>query len=159
MRQIYLDYNATTPVAESVCDAIVPFLREHFGNPSSGHALGRACAEAISESRECVAALLGASPDEIVFTGCGTESNNLAIRGVMTSFANAGHLIISAIEHPAVVEPALHLRSLGYDVSIAPCDEQGVVSPESVEQLFRDDTKLVSIMHANNEIGTLQTDQ
>ena len=162
MQQIYLDYNATTPVAEQVSTAIIPFLTDHYGNPSSSHVLGLTCAEALWEAREQLAALLGSDPDEIIFTGSGTESNNLAIKGVMLQpdttgrIPCEGHLIVTSIEHPAVVEPARYLKRLGLDVSIAKCDRHGVVRPEEIESLIRDDTKLVSVMHANNEIGTLQ---
>lgn len=162
MQQIYLDYNATTPVDPQVSEAIIPFLTDHFGNPSSSHVLGLTCAEAMWEAREQVASLLGADPDEIVFTGSGTESNNLAIKGVMLQpdatgrIPCEGHLIISNIEHPAVVEPARYLKRLGLDVSMARCDRNGIVRPEAIEELVRNDTKLVSVMHANNEIGTVQ---
>ncbi len=158
MRLIYADYNATTPISPSVQEAMMPFLTEHFGNPSSGHALGRACHEAIEDARSQVALLLGAESDEIVFTSGGTESNNLALKGVMLRDApNAdGHLIISSIEHPAIVQPAKFLERLGYDVTVVGCDRQGVVSPQAVEAALRPNTRLVSIMHANNEIGTIQ---
>lgn len=157
MRQIYLDYNATTPVAPSVVEAMTPFLNTHYGNPSSAHALGRAAKEAIEDARIKVAGLLGCDQEEIVFTGCGTESNNLAIKGVMLQGTpGSGHIVISAIEHPAVVEPVRFLERMGYDVSIVACDENGVVRPESVEAELRTNTRLVSVMHANNEIGTIQ---
>jgi cysteine desulfurase len=120
MRQIYLDYNATTPIAPSVQEALLPFLAEHYGNPSSSHSLGRACHEAIEDSRDRVALLLGADRDEIVFTGGGTESNNLALKGIMMARGPVfdGHLVISAIEHPAIAEPAKYLEKLGCRVSI-----------------------------------------
>lgn len=158
MKRIYLDYNATTPVAPSVVDAMQPFLTQHYGNPSSSHALGRASAEAIEDARVQVAGLLGCGQDEVVFTSGGTESNNLALKGVMlrNSSAAGGHLIISQFEHPAVSAPAQFLERLGFDVTLVPCDSNGVVQPESVEAAIRPDTRLVSIMHANNEIGTIQ---
>lgn len=158
MRHIYLDYNATTPIAPSVQEAMAPFLAEHFGNPSSEHALGRAAHEALEDARSQVARLLGAEPDEIVFTGGGTEASNLALKGAMWRHAplGQGHLVISALEHPATVEPARYLERLGYDLSIVPCNRQGVVDPAEVEAALRDDTVLVSIMQANNEIGTIQ---
>lgn len=158
MRTIYLDYNATTPVAPSVQEAMLPFLTEHYGNPSSRHALGRACHEAVEDARGQVATLLGADREEIVFTSGGTESNNLALKGVLLldSPSAGGHLVISALEHPAVVEPARFLERLGYDVTVVGCDRQGVVDPDAVEAALRPDTRLVSIMHASNEIGTLQ---
>src|SRR5262245_17283767 len=157
MRLIYLDYNATTPIAPAVQEAMLPFLAEHYGNPSSGHSLGRACHEAVEDARLRVAQLLGADSDEIVFTSCGTESNNLALKGVALRAARGGtgHLVISALEHPAVAQPAAFLERLGYTVSVVPCDTRGVVDPLAVHSALRRDTVLVSIMHANNEIGTI----
>ena len=158
MRSIYLDYNATTPIAPAVQEAMLPFLAEHFGNPSSHHTLGRACHEAVEDARLRVARLLGADRDEIVFTSGGTESNNLAVKGVVfrRAPAAAGHLIVSAIEHPSVMEPAQYLDSLGYGLTVVGCDSQGVVDPASVEAAIRPDTVLVSVMHANNEIGAVE---
>ena len=158
MRQIYLDYNATTPIAPSVLEAMQPFLTGHFGNPSSDHAMGRAVAEGIEDARTQVAGLLGCDREEIVFTCGGTESNNMALKGVMFSdhLPGDGHLIISSIEHPAIVEPARFLERLGFDVTVVGCDSQGVVQPTEIERAIRKDTRLVSIMHANNEIGTIQ---
>ncbi len=158
MRSVYLDYNATTPIAPAVQEAMLPFLAEHFGNPSSDHALGRASHEAVEDARLRVARLLAADREEIVFTSGGTESNNLALKGVALRYAPAatGHLVISAIEHPAVAEPARYLESLGYGLTIVPCDSQGVVDPAVVDAAVRPDTVLVSVMHANNEIGTVE---
>lgn len=158
MRQIYLDYNATTPVAPSVLEAMLPFFKQHYGNPSSGHAFGRACNEAIEDARSQVAALLGATSEEIVFTSGGTESNNLALKGVMLRDVPVlkGHLVISAIEHPSVVAPARFLERLGFRLTIVTCDENGIVSPDAVEAVLRNDTLLVSVMHANNEVGVVQ---
>lgn len=157
VRQIYLDYNATTPIAPSVVESMTPFLSGHFGNPSSAHSMGRAAKEAIEDSRVKIAGLLGCDRTEIVFTSGGTESNNFAIKGVMLQSQPVdGHLVISAIEHPAVVEPARFLERLGFEVSIVPCDEHGFVHPSSIESALRPNTRLVSVMHANNEIGTIQ---
>ncbi len=158
MRQIYLDYNATTPIAAGVQEAILPFLAEHFGNPSSSHSLGRAAHEAVEDARGHVAALLGADADEIVFTSGGTESNNLALKGILQrhSFGGEGHIIISGIEHPSVVAPAQYLERMGYDVTVLPVSGQGLVQANAVRAALRGDTVLVSVMHANNEIGTLQ---
>lgn len=157
---IYLDYNATTPVAPEVLDAMLPWLREQFGNPSSSHAYGRRAAQAVVTAICQVAELIGAKPDEIVFTGCATESNNLALLGTARSVIENGspkrHIVISAVEHPAVMAPAMQLRAQGWDVTVLPVDALGRVSAEQVANALRDDTALVSIMHANNEVGTLQ---
>ena len=157
MRQIYLDYNATTPIAPSVLEAMQPFLTGHYGNPSSAHALGRGAKEAIEDSRSKIGNMIGCDTGEIVFTSGGSESNNLAIKGVMFSHApEDAHIIISAIEHPAVTEPANFLRRLGYEVSVAPCDADGIVQASSVSDLMQPNTRLVSVMHANNETGVVQ---
>ncbi len=159
MKRIYLDYNATTPVAPSVVDAMRPFLAEQFGNPSSSHVFGKAAAQAVIESREHVSNMIGAYPEEIVFTSGGTESINLAIKGLcFRRMMNdqRGHVIISEIEHPATAAPAAFIETLGFDVSRCGCDAHGVVAPDEVESLFRDDTFLVSLMHANNETGCIQ---
>jgi cysteine desulfurase len=154
---IYLDYNATTPVAPEVADAMHPFLREAFGNPSSSHWYGRRASEAVEDARKHVATLIGAQPNEIVFTGCATEANNLALRGVANALENhRRHIVVSAIEHPAVLEPAAWLRARGWAVSVVPVDGNGLVDPADVQAALRDDTALVSIMHANNEVGTIQ---
>jgi cysteine desulfurase len=156
-RSIYLDYNATTPVAAEVVEAMLPFLAEQYGNPSSSHAHGRNAAQAIREARKSVALLLGAAADEIVFTGSATEANNLALLGVARALAGAKrHLVVSAVEHPAVIEPARHLQSVGWDLSVIPVDAYGRVDPAEVAAALRPDTALVSIMHANNEVGTIQ---
>jgi cysteine desulfurase len=158
MRQIYLDYNATTPIAPSVQESMLPFLAEHYGNPSSSHSLGRACHEAIEDARDRVAAVMGAVSDDIIFTSGGTESNNLALLGVMMARAPDfdGHLVISSLEHPAIAEPARYLEKLGCRVSVVPCNRHGIVEPDAVAAVLDNDTKLISIMHANNEIGTVQ---
>ena len=158
MRWIYLDYNATTPIAPSVQEAMLPFLAERYGNPSSNHVLGRVCQEALEDARSQVASLLGADRDEIIFTSGGTEANNLAIKGVLLKHGRSGggHLVLSAIEHAAVIEPARFLERLGYDVTLVGCNRQGVIDPRSVAAALRHDTLLVSVMHANNEIGSIQ---
>lgn len=154
---IYLDYNATTPIAPEVFDAMAPFLREHFGNPSSSHPYGRRAAEAVARARDEVAALLGAQAEEIVFTGCATEANNLALRGVARALRHKGrHLIISAVEHPSLQAPAERLRTEGWEVTTLPVDDYGRVAPQQLAAALRGDTVLVSVMHANNEVGTLQ---
>lgn len=154
---IYLDYNATTPVAPEVLEAMLPWLREQFGNPSSTHPYGRRAAQAIATARRQVAELIGAQPQEIVFTGCATEANNLALLGVARALGTSGrHLVISAIEHPAVMAPAMVLREQGWDVTVIPVDGYGRISLEALTQSLRVETALVSVMHANNEVGTVQ---
>jgi cysteine desulfurase len=156
-RPVYLDFNATTPVAPQVLDAMLPFLREHFGNPSSTHAFGRRAAEAVAEARERVARLIGARPVELVFTGCATEANNLALMGAALAMPpGKRHLVVSAVEHPAVMAPAQQLRKQGWELTVVPVDGTGRVSVQSVVDALRVDTALVSVMHANNEVGTLQ---
>mgnify|MGYP002624301169 CR=1 FL=1 len=159
MRPLYLDYNATTPVDEEVCQAMLPYFTRHFGNPSSSHLLGKAALAAVEDARTRVADLLGAERDEIVFTAGGTESNNLAILGTMllTPASPRRHLVVSALEHPAVLEPARRLETLGCSVTIVPCTPEGLVDPAAVEAAISVDTALVSIMHANNEVGTIQS--
>lgn len=161
MAPIYLDYNATTPLDPAVIDAMQPYLREHFGNPSSAHAYGRAAGEAVARSRSQVAALLGAQPEEIVFTGSGTEANNLAIKGVALRAmgeraASDLHIITSAIEHPATLESCAFLERLGCRITRLPVDRDGVVDLEALERALEIPTLLVSVMHANNEVGTIQ---
>jgi cysteine desulfurase len=158
VRHLYFDYNATTPIAPVVQQAMLPFLAEQYGNPSSSHALGRAAHEAIEDAREYLGSLIGCDPDELVFTSGGTESNNLAIKGVAFNHnpAEGGHFVISAIEHPSVVEPIRFLERFGFDVTLVPVTGQGVVQPTAVRKAIRSDTVLVSVMLANNEIGTLQ---
>ena len=154
---IYLDYNATTPMASEVVEAVQPYLREHFGNPSSAHVYGAPGRRAIQTAREAIAALLGAAPDEILFTSGGTESNNLAIKGVVRAKGARGdHVITSAIEHPAVAEVCRWLVEQGFRVTVLPVDAHARVRPADLEAAIDPDTVLVSIMHANNEVGTMQ---
>jgi cysteine desulfurase len=154
---IYLDNNATTPVAPEVADAIEPFLRTHFGNPSSSHVYGRQAHQAVERAREHVATLIGASATEIVFTGCATEANNLAVFGVAKALrTKRKHVVTCAIEHPAVLHPCLRLQDEGWDVTILPVDGDARVHLGALASALRDDTALVSIMHANNEVGTVQ---
>lgn len=154
---IYLDYNATTPIEPAVLDAMLPYLRTHFGNPSSDHIYGYRAREAIAAARAQLAAALGARPDEVIFTGGGSEANNLALYGVAaTRRAHGAHIITSAIEHPAVREPLHTLERQGYRVTTVPVDSDGRVDPAQVAAAITSDTILVSIMHANNEVGTLQ---
>lgn len=154
---IYLDYNATTPVAPEVADAIEPFLRDQFGNPSSSHYYGRQAREAVDYARAQVATLIGADSSEVLFTGCATEANNLAILGVARALRDKHrHIITSTIEHPAVMQPCLRLRKEGWKVTIVPADGAARVDLDAVARALGSETALVSIMHANNEVGTLQ---
>ncbi len=156
-RQVYFDHAATTPVKREVLDAMMPYFSEAYGNPSSIYALGRKSRKAIEEAREKVAGVLNADPSEIFFTGSGTEADNWAIKGVAYANAKKGkHIITSAIEHHAVLHTCNYLESEGYEVTYLPVDADGLVSPEDVEKAIRPDTILVSIMTANNEIGTIQ---
>ena len=155
---IYLDYNATTPVDPQVVAAMLPYLQTQFGNPSSAHIYGRSAHEAVAQARRQVSDLLGCAPDEIIFTGGGSESDNLAIRGLALGPTRRGkHLITQATEHPAVLNACAALRRLhGFEIAILPVDSYGQISLADLEAALRDDTLLVSIMHANNETGTLQ---
>lgn len=155
---IYLDHNATTPVAPEVVQAILPFLHESFGNPSSAHAYGQEAAKALAHARGQVARLIGAEDDEILFTANATEANNMALLGVASAMESTSrrHIVISAIEHPAVMQPALQLRARGWEVSIVPVDTSGRVLVSSLAEVLRADTALISVMHANNEVGTIQ---
>src|SRR5262245_46800533 len=164
MKPIYLDYNATTPLDPAVVDAMLPTLREGFGNPSSTHAFGKAAHDAVERARAHVASLLGCQPDEVVFTGGGTEASNHALKGVVFArlrgfFArrrSAPHLVISAFEHPATAQPAAFLERLGCKVTVVPVDRQGLVDPDAVRRALARGATLVSIMHSNNEVGTIQ---
>lgn len=157
MRTIYLDYNATTPVDERVFAAMAPFLRDNFGNPSSNHVFGRVNKEAIVKARAQIARLLGCDQGEVVFTSGGSEANNHAIKGVAWANRYKGnHIITSVVEHPAVVNPCRYLEKQGYRVTYLPVDKYGQVSPVDVEAAVTDETILITIMHANNEVGTLQ---
>jgi cysteine desulfurase len=171
MQPIYLDYNATTPHDPAVIQAMRPYLEEHFGNPSSTHLLGKQAHLAVDQARAQVAALLNADPEEIVFTSGGTEASNQAIKGTVWAgltgrlsgllgrlfgFGKRVHLIISAIEHPATAQPAAFLQRLGCSVTVVPVDGKGIVDPDAVRRAIRADTVLISVMHSNNEVGTLQ---
>ncbi len=158
--QIYLDHGASTPVHPQVIEKMLPFWTDHYGNPSSSHTHGRSASFALEEARRTIAELMSAQPKEIVFTGCGSESDNLAVRGVMWAARKNGsgnHLITSAIEHEAVLETAVQLRDqFDFDLTILGVDEYGRVSLDDVAAAIRPDTALISIMAANNEIGTMQ---
>lgn len=154
---IYLDYNATTPVAPEVWVAMEPYLTREFGNPSSGHVYGQRAAKAVELARQQVASLIGAEPDEMVFTSGATEANNLAIRGVANAQEHKRrHIVTTAIEHPAVEAPCQYLAEHGYEVTRVGVDARGCVSPQDIETALRPDTILVSVMHGNNEVGSIQ---
>lgn len=152
---IYLDYNATTPIAPEVINVITQCLTE-FGNPSSSHDYGRRANEIVRQARAHVAHLISANPPEIIFTGCATESNNLAILGMARACNNKKHIITSAIEHPAVMQPCLQLQREGWELTILPVDANGLVDLKVLAEKIRPDTAFISIMHSNNEIGTIQ---
>ncbi|MBI4470224.1 MAG: aminotransferase class V-fold PLP-dependent enzyme [Acidobacteria bacterium] len=156
-RPIYLDYNATTPLDPEVVAAMRPYLEAHFGNPSSSHWYGAQPRMAVAEARGQVAALLNCQPADILFTSGGTESNNHAIRGVARTCQSRGrHMITSQIEHPAVTEACRRLETEGFEVTYLPVDQSGLVSAADVEGAIRPDTILITLMHANNEVGTIQ---
>lgn len=155
-KPIYLDYNATTPIDPGVREAMLPYLGEHFGNPSTGYAYGQRAKEGVARAREQVAALIGATPEEVVFTSGGSESNNQAIIGA--ALAQKGkHIITSRIEHPAVTNTCRYLEErLGFRVTYLPVDRYGLLQPEAVLSAITGDTILITIMQANNEIGTIE---
>jgi cysteine desulfurase len=154
---IYLDYNATTPVDAAVAEAMLPYLYGNFGNPSSTHAYGVAAKQAVERARSAVAALIGARPEEVIFTSGGSESNNMVIKGLAAAMRSRGrHIVTSAVEHPAVTEPLGALAAEGFKITVLPVDAQGRVDPVDLERAITPETILVTIMHANNEVGTIQ---
>jgi cysteine desulfurase len=155
---IYLDYNATAPVDPRVLDAALPYFRERFGNASSNHSKGKEARVAMENARRQVADSIGASTDEIVFTSGGSESNNMVLKGIFMAPEGfcRGHMIISSIEHAAISQPARYLEKLGVNLTVLPCSAAGLVDPGGVARALRPDTRLVSVMHANNEIGSIQ---
>jgi cysteine desulfurase len=157
MRRIYMDHSATTPVAKEVLEAMLPYFSEKFGNASSLHSFGLEAKEALEASREKVAKLLGARPEEVIFTSGGTESDNLALKGIAYRNREKGkHIITTAIEHPAILEVCRRLETEGFEVTYLPVTAEGLVDPAALEGAIRKDTILISVMHANNEIGTIQ---
>ena len=157
MRRVYLDNAATTPLLPEVSEAMVPYLGEFFGNPSSLHDWGDAAREAIEVARVQVAQLIGANAEEIIFTGSGTESNNFAIKGLaLAQQAKGKHVIISAIEHFSVLHSARTLEKWGFELTLIPVDRHGIIDPEDIRRSIRKDTVLVSVMHANGEVGTIE---
>jgi cysteine desulfurase len=157
MAPIYLDYNASTPIDPAVADVMRPFLADHFGNPSSGHWAAAPAKAALEKARGQIADLLGCEDDEVVFTSGGSEANNLALKGVYFARRDSGdHIITTRIEHPAIIGPCRFLERLGARVTYLPVDRFGRVDPEELGQAITPRTILVSIMHANNEVGTIQ---
>ena len=157
MANIYMDNSATTKPDPEVVSAMLPYFNEYFGNASSLHSFGQEAAGALDRSRQQVADLLGAQPDEIIFTSGGTESDNLALKGIAHLKKNAGkHIITSVVEHPAILNTCKNLQDNGFKVTYLPVDDQGLIDPNDVEDAIIDDTIIISIMHANNEIGTIQ---
>ncbi len=157
MKPIYLDYNATTPISKEVADAMRPYLDEFFGNPSSSHIYGLQTKKAVEKARKQVATLLNCDSSEIIFTSGGTESNNYALKGI--AFANkdkGNHIITSSVEHPAIIEVCKYLEKHGFEITYLPVDEFGLVRIEEVEKAIRPTTILITIMHANNEVGSIQ---
>ena len=156
MKQIYLDYNATSPVRPEVLEVMLPFYKEHFGNPSSVHWAGRAVAGAIEKAREQVADLINASPAEIVFVSCGSEGDNMAIKGTLAALKDKGnHIITTTVEHPAVLDTCKALEKDGYDVTYLPVDNDGQLDLADLEAAITDKTVLISVMWANNETGNI----
>jgi cysteine desulfurase len=153
---IYLDHAATTPMRPEVFDAMRPYFLERFGNPSSLHSYGLDARAAVEQARQQVASAIGASPQEIIFTSGGTESDNLALRGVLQRGSKKDHIITSAIEHPAILETCKFIEQLGHEVTYLSVDREGRISPAEVEDAIQENTRLISIMHANNEIGSIQ---
>ena len=154
---IYLDHAATTPIDKKVLEAMLPYLKENFGNPSSQHALGRASANAVVGARDKIAALLGCKAEEVFFTSGGTEAGNWALKGACVANGSPkGHIAVSAIEHPALLESANDMQKFGYDVTFIQPDRRGVITPQAVEKALRPDTVFCAVMHANNETGVIQ---
>ena len=157
MKRIYMDYAATTPVDPRVLEAMIPYLREEFGNPSSIHSYGQESLEGVDGARQSVADLLGADPSEIVFTGSGTEADNMAIQGVCRALQNRGnHIITTSIEHHAVLRCCEFMASQGFEVTTVSVNKDGIVDPSDIGKSIKKGTILISVMHANNEIGTIQ---
>jgi len=159
MKRIYMDHSATTPLASEVLQAMLPYFSDKFGNASSLHRFGLEAKEALEESRGKVAALLGADPEEIIFTSGGTESDNLALKGIAYRSREKGqgnHIITTAIEHPAILETCRKLENQGFSITYLPVTREGLVDLEVLESAIRKETILISVMHANNEIGTIQ---
>ena len=157
MKQVYLDHGATTPIREEVTEALLPYFSDAFGNASSIHTFGQRARKAMEDARRRVAHVMGAGPEEIIFTSGGTESDNLAIKGIAYASQGEGkHIVTSSIEHPAVLNCCQQLEREGYEVTYLPVDKFGLVNPDSVSDALKPETVLVSMMLANNEVGTIQ---
>ncbi len=157
MKRVYMDHAAATPVRKEVIEAMLPYFDEHFGNPSTVYDMGSKIKQVMEEQRAKVAKLIGAKAEEIIFTSSGAEANNLAVKGLTMARQKKGkHIIISAIEHHSVLNSARFLERMDFEVTFLPVDEYGLVDPERLSQAMRPETILVSIMHANNEIGTIE---
>lgn len=157
MKRIYLDYNATTPIHPEVLETMLPYYRDSFGNPSTIYFFGQETKKATEEAREKVASLLGANPEEIVFTSGGTEADNFALKGAAFALEKKGrHIVTSAIEHHAVLSTCQYLEKRGFKVTYLPVDEYGWLDPQEVQDSITKDTILISIIHANNEVGTIE---
>jgi len=165
MKTIYLDYNATTPIDPEVLNEMLPYLKKHFGNPSSSHIFGKAAKKGVEKARQRVASLLGCEISEVIFTSGGSEANNMALKGVAetlsakgtsTSLRAGNHIITSQIEHPAILNPCRYLERKGFKVAYLPVDQYGMVDPADVRKAITSKTILITIMHANNEVGTIQ---
>jgi len=157
VRRVYLDLIAATPLHPQVLEAMLPYLKENFGNPQSLHSVGQEALKAVEEAREKVAQLINCEPSEILFTSSGSESNNFALKGLALAQQKRGtHIILSAVEHQSVLHSAKSLEKLGFKVSSVPVDKWGLVNPEDVQRAFSDETILVSVMLANSEVGTIE---
>ena len=156
MKRVYLDYNSTTPLYPEAVEAMLPYLREHFGNPSNLHFYGRETREAIENARVQVAELINASPEEIFFTSGGTEANNWAIKGIAYGREDKGHIISSPIEHGSVFSSCRELEPEGYDITSVNVDSYGVVDPDDIKKAIKKNTILITVMHSNNEVGTIE---
>jgi cysteine desulfurase len=157
MKRVYMDYAATTPVAPEVIEAMMPYMTEHFGNPSSIHSSGREARQALEKARETIATLLEAKPEEVVFTSGGSESSNVAIKGCAEANSKKGrHIVTTSVEHHASLDAVKHLAKNGFETTFLPVDKDGLVDLSALKSALRDDTILVSVIHANNEVGTIQ---
>jgi len=156
-RRIYLDFNASTPICPEAAEAMLPFLTDHYGNPSSLHWAGMPAKDAVERARGQVAALLGCDPTEVVFTSGGSESNNHAIKGVFFANRDRGeHIVTTAVEHPATINPCRFLEKIGAKVTVLPVDRHGMIDPDDVRKALTSKTILITVMHANNEVGTIE---